>query len=156
MGGGALKSHVKVGFRRLEENRVPCSAFLVTQMVPGKLLNLFSHNLSKNEDNKKLSVWSLSKLLQDLSQRHLKKCLWKIQICLLVKFRKFVSFALQIDYIMQKQPQKVFYKKCVLKNFTKFTEKRLCQSLFFNKVAGLGPVTLWITRNCYWDIDSNL
>ena len=28
-------------------------------------------------------------------------------------------------------------KKGVLKNFTKFTGKHLCQSLFFNKVAGL-------------------
>ena len=28
----------------------------------------------------------------------------------------------------------VFYKKCVLKNFVKFTEKHLCPSLFFNKV----------------------
>ena len=28
-------------------------------------------------------------------------------------------------------------KKGVLKNFTKFTAKHLCQSLFFNKVAGL-------------------
>ena len=31
----------------------------------------------------------------------------------------------------------VFYKKVVFKNFGKFTEKHLCQSLFFNKVAGL-------------------
>ena len=30
----------------------------------------------------------------------------------------------------------VFCKKGVLKNFTKFTEKHLCQSLFFNKVTG--------------------
>ena len=29
----------------------------------------------------------------------------------------------------------------VLRNFTKFTEKHLCQSLFFNKVAGLRPVS---------------
>ena len=29
----------------------------------------------------------------------------------------------------------VFYKKGVLRNFTKFTGKHLCQSLFFNKVA---------------------
>ena len=28
-------------------------------------------------------------------------------------------------------------KKGVLKNFAKFTGKHLCQSLFFNKVAGL-------------------
>ena len=33
-------------------------------------------------------------------------------------------------------------KKGVLKNFTKFTGKHLCQSLFFNKVAGLRPATL--------------
>ena len=36
----------------------------------------------------------------------------------------------------------VFCKKGVLKNFAKFTGKHLCQSLFFNKVAGLRPVTL--------------
>ena len=33
-------------------------------------------------------------------------------------------------------------KKGVLRNFTKFTGKHLCQSLFFNKVAGLSPATL--------------
>ena len=33
-----------------------------------------------------------------------------------------------------------FYKKSVLRNFAKFTRKHLCQSLFFNKVAGLRPV----------------
>ena len=32
--------------------------------------------------------------------------------------------------------------KGVLKNFLKFTEKHLCQSLFFEKVAGLRPGTL--------------
>ena len=37
----------------------------------------------------------------------------------------------------QKQPPEVFSKKGVLKNFAKFTGKHLCQSLFFNKVAGL-------------------
>ena len=33
-------------------------------------------------------------------------------------------------------------KKGVLRNFTKLTGKRLCHSLFFNKVAGLRPATL--------------
>ena len=37
----------------------------------------------------------------------------------------------------QKQPPEVSYKKGVLKNFAKFIGKHLCQSLFFNKVAGL-------------------
>ena len=36
----------------------------------------------------------------------------------------------------------VFCKKGVLRNFTKFTGKHLCQSLFFNKVAGLRPAFL--------------
>ena len=34
----------------------------------------------------------------------------------------------------------VFYKKGALENFAKFSGKHLCQSLFFNKVAGLRPV----------------
>ena len=33
-------------------------------------------------------------------------------------------------------------KKGVLRNFTKFTGKHLCQSLFFNSVASLRPATL--------------
>ena len=35
----------------------------------------------------------------------------------------------------------VFCKKGVLRNFAKFTEKCLCYSIFFNKVAGLRPGT---------------
>ena len=34
------------------------------------------------------------------------------------------------------------YKKGVLRNFAKFTVKHLCQSLFFNKIAGLRSATL--------------
>ena len=36
----------------------------------------------------------------------------------------------------------VFCKKGVIRNFAKFPGKHLCQRLFFNKVAGLWPVTL--------------
>ena len=39
-------------------------------------------------------------------------------------------------------PPEVFYKKGVLRNFTKFTGKHQCQGLFFNKVTGLRPATL--------------
>ena len=35
-----------------------------------------------------------------------------------------------------------FFKKGVLENFTKFTEKHFCWSLFFNKIAGLRPKCL--------------
>ena len=42
----------------------------------------------------------------------------------------------------QKHPPEVFYKKSVLENLVKFTGKNLCQSLFFDKFAGLRPETL--------------
>ena len=38
--------------------------------------------------------------------------------------------------------QRYSVKKGIVKNFTKFTGKHLCQSLFFNQVAGLRPATL--------------
>ena len=38
--------------------------------------------------------------------------------------------------------QRCSVKKCVLRNFAEFTEKHLCQSLFFNKVSGLRTATL--------------
>ena len=41
-----------------------------------------------------------------------------------------------VKWQLQKQSPEVFCKSDVLKNFAKFTGKRLCQSLFFNKVAG--------------------
>ena len=46
----------------------------------------------------------------------------------------------------------VFRKKGVLRKFAKFTGKHLCQSLFFNKVAGLRPATLLkkrLWRRCF-------
>ena len=36
----------------------------------------------------------------------------------------------------------VFCEKGVLRNFSKFTGKHLCQGLFFNKVAG-GPLQIY-------------
>ena len=44
--------------------------------------------------------------------------------------------------IYRSSHQRCSMKKGVLRNFTKFTGKQLCQSLFFNKVAGLRPATL--------------
>ena len=51
-----------------------------------------------------------------------------------------VSSFIIVGYVWQifrsSRPE-VFCKKGALKNFAKFTGKHLCQSLFFNKVAGL-------------------
>ena len=45
--------------------------------------------------------------------------------------------------------QEMFCKKGALGNSTKFTGKHLCQSFFFNKVAGLKPGTLLKERPWY-------
>ena len=50
---------------------------------------------------------------------------------------------------LKKQPPEVFCKKSALKNFAKFTGKHLCQSLFFNNVAGLAS-----GLQLYWKRDS--
>ena len=48
---------------------------------------------------------------------------------------------LGINHLVRKEVATgdVVLKKAVLRNFAKFTGKHLCQSLFFNKVAGLRP-----------------
>ena len=43
---------------------------------------------------------------------------------------------------MVKHTPGMFCEKGLLKNFTKFTEKHLCRSLIFNKVAGRRSTTL--------------
>ena len=50
--------------------------------------------------------------------------------------------------LVQKQPPEVFCKKVVLKNFAKFTGKRLCQSLFFNKVKKESLVQVFACEFC--------
>ena len=64
-----------------------------------------------------------------------------VQLFLKERFDKLLSLHRFMGYIRGSSPE-VFYKKSVFRNFTKFTGKRLCQSLFFNNVADLRPVTL--------------
>ena len=57
-----------------------------------------------------------------------------------------------MDYKTEAATRGVLLRKVVLRNFTKFTGKHLCQSLLFNKVAGLRPATLlkkWLWHKCY-------
>ena len=56
----------------------------------------------------------------------------------------------------------LFFRKGVLRYFANFTWKHLYQSLFFNKVAGLGPATLLKKENLaqvfsceFWEISKN-
>ena len=47
----------------------------------------------------------------------------------------------ELIFLRSSHPE-MFCKNRVLRNLTTFTGKHLCQSLFFNKVAGLRPATL--------------
>ena len=59
----------------------------------------------------------------------------------MLNYSSYYSFInilkLVTGYRSQKQPPEVSMKKETFENFTKFTSKHLCQSLFFNKVSGL-------------------
>ena len=51
--------------------------------------------------------------------------------------RVFIFFAFLFRLTTEAATGGVFFKKGALRNLAKFTGKNLCQSLFFNKVAGL-------------------
>ena len=73
-----------------------------------------------------------------------------IIIFTLSKIRNNSKFITCAHYMCRSSCQDVFCKKSVLKNFTKFTGKHLCQSLFFNKVAGLRPETCNFIEKIIW------
>ena len=65
-------------------------------------------------------------------------------VLILGGFHLIMSFLGSIGSVMtgsRSSYRRCSVKKYVLRNFAKFTRKHLCQSLFFNKVAGLRPVT---------------
>ena len=53
-----------------------------------------------------------------------------------------IVFAITIQIATRSSHQRCSVRKDVLRNFTNFTGKQLCQSLFLNKVAGLRPASL--------------
>ena len=55
---------------------------------------------------------------------------------------RFLFSSKDSDSFFRSSRPDVFHKKGVLRNFAKSTRKHLCQSFFFNKVAGLRPATL--------------
>ena len=56
----------------------------------------------------------------------------------------------QISRFRSSHLEVLFCKKGALKNFTKFTGKHLCWSLFFNKVAGLATsFKNWLGQMCF-------
>ena len=70
--------------------------------------------------------------------------------CFVVNISKVFRMAIFKNTIDRSSRPEVFCEKVVLRNFTKFTGKHLWQSLFFNKVARLRPVTLLKKRLWHW------
>ena len=99
------------------------------------------------------------------SSRKFYKIKIKIDITAKTKKKKFLlrliwnnlGFGRSPVAYLQKQPPGVFIGKGVLRNFAKLTGKHLCQSLFFNKVAGLREISkntfstehLWKTASLF-------
>ena len=86
--------------------------------------------LQRTSRNSGYVFWTLDrhfpykKSLNNKEQKQTQKALIYFNIILFISFNR------------SSHPE-VFCQKCVLKNFAKFTGKHLCQSLCFNKVAGL-------------------
>ena len=93
--------------------------------------------------------YSISKFFFKFSNFANKEQIWTSQ-------KEHVSYySLQMQLILQlpnrtksfpsnsrSSHQRCSVKKGVLRNFAKFIGKHMCRSLFFNKIAGLGPATL--------------
>ena len=63
-----------------------------------------------------------------------------------IKIIQYFTFFSDVTFLLvffsfQKKPPEVFCKKDVLRSIAKFTGKLLCQSLFFNNVAGLCEIS---------------
>ena len=104
----------------------------------------------------RISIWSISALLLIFGCFHINKWFllwswrWKVDIRFCMPYVKMSPF--------RSSRPNVFCKKGAPRNFSKFTEKSLSQSLFFNKVVGLSlqlysirdfdtGVFLWSLRN---------
>ena len=71
-----------------------------------------------------------------------------MQYFFLYVFHLIYEVSLYDSIISRSSCPEVFCKKDLLKNFTKFTGKHLCQSLFFNKVAGWGLTKVFSCEFC--------
>ena len=67
-------------------------------------------------------------------------------------YRTSLLVIVQNSFWQNQSSGDVLCKKGVFKNFPKFTEKHLCQSLFFNNVAGLRPAPV-VLDLLSWTLD---
>ena len=68
--------------------------------------------------------------------------------CFIFDFDSICKIKDLFGHLFRSSRPEVFLKKDVLRNFTKFIGKHLCQSPFINKVAGLRPAIFFKKR--FW------
>ena len=78
-----------------------------------------------------------------LSGLHLKKAIFKLENYVIYGSNTDHLWRWKSEVFPEAAIQRCSIKKGVLENFAKFTEKHLCQSLFFNKFATLLKKRLW-------------
>ena len=84
-------------------------------------------------------TWEFSKLM--IKERFTESYQSYINQSYQIYIENTIFFEKLTVLILKKQPPEVFCKKkCSYRNITKFTGEHLCQSFFFNKVTGRGPL----------------
>ena len=73
-------------------------------------------------------------------------CVWNSAMFPIMFYKLFNANSTVFLFFRSCRPE-VLCKIGVFRNFAKFTGKHLCQSLFFDKVAGLSPATLLKKRS---------
>ena len=73
-------------------------------------------------------------------------CVWNSAMFPIMLYKLFNANSTVFLFFRSSRPE-VFCKIGVFRNFAKLTGKHLCQSLFFDKVAGLRPATLLKKRS---------
>ena len=108
---------------------------------------LLDNSSAKIHETHKFSIFFRKKLhLVCLAGCQIRHCV--AEFLFIVKKSYFVTC---LNYfvclnVIKKEPPELLSKKCVLKNFAKFTGKHLCRSLSLNKVPSLWPETFLKTR----------
>ena len=85
-------------------------------------------------------VRAMKPYIESVSKRFFFLQIWSIAHKTLVSvylIHRLCSCHFHLMRFSRSSRREVFCKKGVLRNFRKFTGKYLCQSLFFNKVAGM-------------------
>ena len=93
-------------------------------------------NLGRSRPKQNCVGFFLSKLLLRAQGQYCTSN-FLVQCCLR---RTWTTLSIRFSYA-EAVVRRCSVHKGVLKSFTKFTEKHLCQSVFLNKVAGLRPLT---------------